>query len=99
MHNIEDIKQIIKNHKDKIKQKYNVKEIGIFGSVVNGVQTKNSDVDILVVFDKKATIGFFEFIELEDYLKKIINCEVDLVTKNALKPRIGKHILQELITI
>lgn len=99
MHNIEDIKQIIKEHKDKIEKKYNVKEIGVFGSVVHGEQTENSDIDILVEFDEKAITGFFEFIELEDYLKKIINCEVDLVTKTALKPRIGKRILQELIII
>jgi len=52
-------------------------------------------VDILVEFNKP--IGFFKFIELEDYLSNILGQDVDLVSKKALKPRIGKHILEEAV--
>ncbi len=99
MNNINDIKRIIAKHRKNIEQKYNVDKISVFGSYVHEKQNKNSDVDILVEFNKEAQIGFFEFLDLENYLKDIIGCEVDLVTKSALKPRIGKHILQELIQI
>ena len=44
------IKKFLKKHEAELKEKYGVKEIGIFGSYIRGKQKKNSDVDILVEF-------------------------------------------------
>jgi len=38
-----------------------------------------------------------KFIELENYLSDLLKVKVDLVMKSALKPRIGKHILEEVV--
>ena len=94
---LDEIKEIIKKHKDELKEKYSVKEIGIFGSFARGEATEDSDIDILVEFEKP--IGLFKFLELEEYLSNLIGREVDLVSKKALKPHIGKHILEEVVTI
>ena len=94
---IEEIKKIIQQHKKEMKEKYGVKEIGIFGSLVRGEMKEESDVDILVEFEKP--IGFFKFLELEEYLSNLIGRKVDLVSKKALKPHIGKYILEEVITV
>jgi hypothetical protein len=40
-----------------------------------------------------------DFIGLENYLTNILGIKVDLVEKGALKPRIGKHVLEEVVTI
>ncbi|WP_369684963.1 nucleotidyltransferase family protein [Candidatus Culexarchaeum yellowstonense] len=56
---------------------------------------RGSDVDILVEFEEP--IGFFQFLDLEEYLTKLIGIEVDLVSKGALKPIIGEKILKEVI--
>ncbi|HDI23863.1 MAG TPA: nucleotidyltransferase, partial [Thermoplasmatales archaeon] len=53
--------------------------------------------DILVEFEKP--LGFFKFLELEECLSKLIGRKVDLVSKKALKPHIGKHILEEVVTV
>lgn len=45
------------------------------------------------------SIGFFKFLEMEEHISKILSVKVDIVTKNALKPRIGEHILKEVIAI
>ena len=89
------LKRILTRHKMELKQKYHVKEIGIFGSYVRGNQKRKSDVDILVEFEEVP--GLFKFIELEDYLTEILGIKTDLVMKDALKPYIGKHILDEVI--
>jgi len=89
------LKRILARHKMELKQKYNVKEIGIFGSYVRGDQKRKSDIDILVEFEEVP--GLFKFIELEDYLTEILGIKTDLVMKDALKPYIGKHILDEVI--
>lgn len=91
------IENLLRKHKEELKKRFKLKEIGIFGSFVRDEQKKKSDIDILVEFEEP--IGLFEFMDLEEYLMKILGAKVDLVSKKALKPRIGKHILQEVIYI
>lgn len=83
----------MKKYEHILNDKYGVKEIGIFGSYVKGKAKKNSDLDIL---EKDADISLIEFIELENYLSDILGVKADLVMKDSLKPRIGKHILKEV---
>ena len=92
-----EIRQKINSQLPYLKDKYHVKRVGIFGSVVRGKQKKESDIDILVEFD--SPIGFFDFIRLENFLSQTLNIKVDLVTKKALKPAIKKDILKELIYV
>ena len=91
---LKKIEKIVKENKLVLTKQFKVKEIGIFGSVVRGEDKETSDVDILVEFEEP--IGFFKFLELEEYLSDLIGRKVDLVSKKALKPRIGKHILKEV---
>jgi predicted nucleotidyltransferase len=97
MKNLEEIKRMLSRHKNYLKKKYNVKYIGIFGSFVRGQQKKTSDIDILVEFDRP--IDLFEFIKLEDELSRLLGIKVDLVSKKALKPYIGKRILEEVVAV
>jgi len=94
---IEEIKQILAQNRELLMQYYNVKEIGIFGSYVRNEQRKNSDLDILVEFAEP--IGLFKFMDLEEYLKSLLSIKIDLVSKKALKPYIGKYILEEVVYI
>ena len=80
-----------------LKKKYFVKKIGIFGSTARGDHTTKSDVDILVEFYEP--VGFFKFLELEDYLAKLLKKKVDLATKKALKKVIKKNILKEVVYV
>ena len=97
--NLERIISILKENKAELKEKYGVKEIGIFGSYVRGKYKEKSDLDILVEFEEDAKIGLLKFVNLENYLSDLIGVKVDLVEKSALKPRIGKNILREVITL
>ncbi len=96
---VEKIISILKKHKDELREKYRVIEIGIFGSYVRNEQKEDSDVDILVEFEPDARISLLDFVELENYLSDLLSVKVDLVEKSALKPRIGKHILNEVILL
>lgn len=72
-----------------------MKSIGLFGSWVRDEQTKQSDVDVLVKFEKP--IGFFKFVEIEDYLSERLGVKVDLVTPDALKPLIKPQMEKEAV--
>jgi predicted nucleotidyltransferase len=97
MKDIEKLKETIKRNKKTLAEEYSVKEIALFGSYVTGEQGEESDLDILVEFSRP--VGLFRFIELEEFLSKTLGVKVDLVSKKALKPRIGQNILQEMVTI
>ena len=95
--NLDKIRKILDENKIYLRRKYGVKEIGVFGSYARGEQGKDSDIDILVEFSKP--IGFFKFLELEEYLEKLLGVKVDLVSKKALKPRIGECIMREVVFV
>lgn len=81
------IKTILRERRDELAKQYGVSEIGVFGSCVRGEAAPGSDIDILVSFDRP--VGFFKF------LGEWLDAKVDLVTKAALKPRIGRRILEQ----
>lgn len=90
---IEKLKKIVV----PILKAHGVKRAGIFGSYARGEQKEDSDVDILVEFER--TISLFDFVgiklDLEDNLKR----KVDLVEYLVIKPRIRKDILNDEVKI
>lgn len=80
--------------KPTLNKEFAVKEIGLFGSFSDGSFTSESDIDLLVEFERP--IGW-KFFSLEIYLEEKFGRKVDLVTKNALKDQIKEPILKEII--
>jgi uncharacterized protein len=97
MQTIEKLKATLALHKEELKKKYKVEEIGIFGSYVRHEQKKKSDLDVLVTFYE--TIDLFSFVELENYLTDILGVKVDLVMKEGIKPRLKERILSEAVYV
>lgn len=72
---------------------YFVSKIGLFGSFSDSSFTEQSDIDILIEFEKP--IGW-KYFTLEIYLENIFGRKIDLVTKNALKEQIKDTILKQV---
>jgi len=89
-----EIIRIIKNSKPEMESHFGVQRLGLFGSYVREKQSKRSDIDILVTFNRD--IDLFDFLELREYLEGQLHVKVDLVMESALKPAIGKRILSEV---
>jgi len=99
MKKIKNIKSGLEELKPMLRQKFKVRSIGVFGSYLKGKEKKGSDLDILVEFEESASLSLLDFIKLENYLSQVLGVKIDLVEKSVLKPRIGKHILEEAIKI
>jgi len=97
MKTISSIRTLLAKHKTELIEKYGVKEIGVFGSYLREEQKETSDIDILVEF--KRPVGMLTFINLKNHLSDLLEINVDLVTKRALKPRIGRRILSEVVYV
>ncbi|MCT8337440.1 nucleotidyltransferase family protein [Methanoculleus sp. Afa-1] len=94
MQSREEIFATLQRLKGEIAARFSVSRIGIFGSVARGEQTEASDIDILVEFSRP--IGFFAFLELEEFLSLNLAAPVDLVTPDALKPIIRERVAAEV---
>lgn len=95
--NRQDVLALLKNIKRDVARDYSVKTIGVFGSVARSEQTEQSDIDLLVEFDKP--VGFVTFMRLEHFLSEKLGGQVDLVTADSLKPVIREGILAEVIYV
>ncbi|MCU0442126.1 MAG: nucleotidyltransferase family protein [Bacteroidia bacterium] len=93
MTTLSDIKETLKSNKSRLSSKYGLNNIAIFGSYGRGQQTNDSDVDILVEFNKPIGV---EFIDLANELESLLRIKVDLVSKNGVKPEYYKQIETEL---
>lgn len=91
----EEIMRILREHKAELREKYGVREIGLFGSYVRGEQRRRSDVDILVEFDVMP--GLLKFLELEEYLSQLLGVKVDLVRKASIRPELRERILGDVV--
>lgn len=97
MYNKEDIKTTFYTLNHKLKDKYRVKTISLFGSYARGEQNDASDIDILVDFD--ITPDLLTFLELEEFLSKKLKKDVDLVPARKLKNSLREQILKEAIAL
>ena len=89
-----EIKKILKKNNDYLEKTFFVKELGVFGSFITGKQSTKSDIDILVTFEKGHK-DFFNYMRLKNCMESILGRKVDLVMKEAIKPRLKKSILSE----
>ena len=88
----EEILKTIAENKQEI-SKYGVKSIGLFGSYLNNAADEESDIDLLVKFDRKT---FDNYMDLKFFLEDLLKQTVDLVLIDTLKPRLKPRILKEV---
>jgi len=93
----EDILKTLREEFPFLKERYGVRKVGLFGSYSRGEAGEESDIDLLVEFERP--IGFFGFIGLEEYLKERLGAKVELVTEEALKPLVKPRVMKEAVYV
>jgi predicted nucleotidyltransferase len=71
-------------------KKYSINELSIFGSSIRGDFNNDSDVDILVSFNKDSKITLFDIMDLEKEFSQLLKRKVDIIEKESLKNPIRK---------
>ena len=74
-----------------------VKSLALFGSVAREESRADSDIDLLVEFEGKAT--FNKYMDLKFFLEDLLQRQVDLVTRKALKPRLRPYVEKEALYV
>lgn len=96
----EEAIRVLREQADQIRS-FGVISLGLFGSIVRGDFSTESDIDILVEFDPAARgAGYFDrYFGLHECLEKLLSSRVDLVTAQAVKPRVRPYIDRDLVNV
>ena len=89
-----DVKARLASNMERMR-KFGIKRLGLFGSIVRGDQNKESDIDILVEFEKGHE-KFDNLMGLYFCLQELLGVKIDLVTKGGLSPYLARSILDEV---
>jgi len=60
----------------------------VFGSVARNEQRPDSDIDILIDTDPAIVSTMFDYAGLKDYVASLFEGRVDVIDRDALKPRV-----------
>jgi uncharacterized protein len=99
MRSLEEIKHILNQQKPFLAERYGVVEVGVFGSYARSEQGPESDVDILIDLEEPSRIDLLDLVSLEDHLRDVLDCDVDITLKSGLRKRIGRKILNEVVLL
>ena len=69
----------------------------VFGSVAEGVDNEESDIDLLIDFDQGT--GLFDLARLERKLQEALGCPVDVVPASNLHPNVQARVLREAVPL
>src|ERR1700733_733806 len=76
-------------------KKHHIVNLALFGSVLTGQFSAESDVDVLVNFDKKHIPDLFQLVDMESELSDIFGRKVDLKTPNDLSPYFRNEVVSK----
>ncbi|MCX7997940.1 MAG: nucleotidyltransferase family protein [Leptospiraceae bacterium] len=95
---MKQVQNLLANSKERIRQTYGVKIIGVFGSHARNDAHLESDVDILVELERPIGLKFFA---LWDELEELLSCKVDLITKDSAKQKLSlyQNIMKDLVYV
>lgn len=77
----------------KVLKKHGVKRAALFGSIVTGEATEESDIDLLIEFEGRKSLLDLAGLKLE--LQELLRRRVDVLTYGSLHPLLRERILSE----
>lgn len=89
----EEIVRLLKENHAYLSSEYGISKLGLFGSFANGQPSEVSDVDLFVEFERP--IGF-KFVELAEYLERLMGRKVDVLTPAGIQSIRIKRLANEI---
>ena len=90
----------LQNHREAIREialRHRVRNVRVFGSVLHGKDTEDSDLDLLVEPTSETTLMDIAKIQVE--LAKLLNVNVDVLTPNALPDKFRAQVMAEAVSV
>lgn len=97
MYTTEQILKILREKKSHFQKKYDISELGVFGSFARGDFNEKSDIDILVDFHGR--IDGYDYIRLAHELEDAFQHKIDIVSRKGIKPQYLPYVEKNLIHV
>ncbi len=85
--------EVLREQYAYLASEYGIRRIGLFGSYAKDTPTEVSDIDLVVEFERP--IGF-RFIELSEYLERLLGGKVDILTPAGIQGIRIDYIAQDI---
>ena len=95
--NRDEILKVLRAHKSTLSQRFGVTNLALFGSVARNEMSDDSDIDILVRFDRPGTSRAYFGVQF--YLEDLLGRPVDLITDKALRVELRPYVEREAINV
>jgi uncharacterized protein len=94
---LETLRREYKTQILEIAAKYNASDVRVFGSLVKGSNTEESDIDFLVKFNDKASL--LDEAGLERELNDLIKTKIDLIADDSIRDEFSPYIINGAIKL
>lgn len=88
---------LLAEHKPLLAERFGVRRLALFGSTVRGTAGPDSDVDVLVDFEGPPTAK--RYFGVQFYLEDLLGREIDLVSADALRPRLRPYVEKDAVDV
>lgn len=93
----DELLALLARHKPVLEERFGVEKLALFGSFARDTAREDSDVDVLVRFGGPATAK--RYFGVQFYLEDLLGRDVDLVTDDALRPRLRPYVERDAVAI
>ena len=92
MKSTEEYLSILRSEKESLFRKYQISNLGLFGSVARHEQREDSDIDICIKLQEP---DYFTRMEIKEFLEKLFNAKVDVVSLTAIMRSLFRNHMEK----
>ena len=94
----DEVLSVLKREVMSVKDRFGVRRMGLFGSVVRDEAGDQSDIDILIELDP-ASVSYWKYLDLEEHLQSLFPRKVEIVTTDGVSKYILPYISREVVWV
>lgn len=93
---LQNILQILRQHKPELQRKYPIGRVGVFGSYARGEATDTSDIDITVEITGPMGLNF---VDMADEIEALFGIKTDVVPERSIKPKYLPYVQKDIVYV
>jgi uncharacterized protein len=93
---LQQILQVLRDHKPELQRKYPISRLGVFGSYARGEATEKSDIDIAVEITGPMGLSF---VAMADEIEELFGIKTDVIPKRAIKPQYLPFVEKDIVYV
>ena len=90
----QEIVEKLKSLEQPLRERY-ITSLSLFGSIARGHGQAESDIDILIDFDRNSNFDIVDLVGVEKFLEEYLYRKVEVMTKDSVKPRLKDSIFRD----